>query len=358
MDFNAKWGDIVFAGAVVAALSQASWIRQEFAGAKEDFTAQQKQTIAEKGLTDCGRIARFVDINPAVEGLNQTWIGRQVLQNMRKENLVVCSLPQPQPKTQPNAQTQLRFVTRAQFFVNGRIIALGSSDDAVALLHGGIHALQKSPAAAEKQEAVTAAYQTLLAREIGAYSFAVLHAYQRALNGNDRDWQRVQRGNLTQIIASQVLQLTIRDNPQIDAQLRDATQKPPARLVDDFIFQNLASGMLVVYGAIFYAQEIKPLTSNSSVDFRPLSPKEIITAAVGGLYTNEDLPKTTDYLTQIGRLASSLEWYHENIKPPESRAKSAAQRPDHGLFPACRIAVVSPFLCGRFSGKPRAWLPS
>lgn len=354
MDFNAKWGGIVFAGVVAAAVSQASWIRHEFAGAKEDFTAQQKQTITEKGLTDCGRIARFVDINPAVEGLNQTWIGRQVLQNMRKENLVVCSLPQPQPKT----QRQLRLVTKAMFFLNGRIIALGASGDAVSFLHEGIHAFQESPAAAEKQEAVTAAYQTLLAREVGAYSLAVLHAYQRMLNGDDQDWQRVQRGNLTEIIASQVLQLTIRDNPQIDAQLRDATQKPPARLVDEFIFQNLASGMPVVYGAIFYAQEIKRLTSDSSVDFGPLSPKEIITAAVGGLYTNEDLPKTTDYLTQIGRLASSLEWYHENIKPPESRAKSAAQRPDHGLFPACRIAVASPFLCGRFSGKPRAWLPS
>lgn len=327
MDFNAKWGGFVFAGAVVAALSQASWIRQEFAGAKEDFTAQQKQTIAEKGLTNCGRIARFVDINPAVEGLHQTWIGRQVLQNMQGENLVVCSLPQP--KTQPNAQRQLRLVTKAMFFLNGRIIALGASGDAVSFLHEGIHAFQESPAAAEKQEAVTAAYQTLLAREIGAYSLAVLHAYQRALNGNDQDWQRVQRGNLTEIIASRVLQLTIQDNPQIAAQLKNATQKPPARLVDDFIFQNLASGMLVVYGALFYAQEIKPLAQDSIVDFKPLSPDETIKAAVGWLYTKEELPKTTGYLTQIGKQASSLEWYHKTVGLQRS-AKSAAQSPAHG----------------------------
>ena len=327
MDFNAKWGGLILAGAVTA-VSQANWIRQEFAVAKEDFTAQQKQTIEDKGLTNCGRLAPFVDANPSVKGLDQTWIGGQVLQNMRKENLVVCSLPQP--KTQPNAQRQLRLVTKAMFFLNGRIIALGASGDAVSFLHEGIHALQESPAAAEKQEAVTAAYQTLLAREIGAYSLAVLHAYQRALNGNDQDWQRVQRGNLTEIIASRVLQLTIRDNPQIDAQLRDATQKPPARLVDDLIVQNLASGMLVMYARIFYAQEIKPLAPHSSVDFKPLSPDETIKAAVGGLYTQEELPKTTGYFTQIGNQAASLQWYNENIKPREVRVKSAAQGPAHG----------------------------
>lgn len=288
-------------------------------GAKDNsnkLTPQQQYIISKHKLTNCVHYSEKKQEHPSLNQLGQTWIEKKIVRSLRNKNAIICTLPVQKQKYWTTA--------KSYYFEKRNIVALGK-DDPLSLNHEGIHTLQHTPNAYLDNKKITAAYQTLLAHEIGALCFSILDAHQKSAETTSALWKDDTDKTYSEYVGLIILESIINDNLDYESLVKDKEQRPPANIVDEFLYQLLQEGLVFHnYETTFYAHERGSFLSTNDIDFTPLTPNELNSAIHGSLYKKEELPKTIGFLSDLGKQASTRDWFTSRMEPNyQQRAHTA-----------------------------------
>lgn len=294
---------ILFWGSVYFDKSSAG-IAPETRSVRED--EERKITIEKYSLTECSNKINKNGPKKSFEETTEGWIEKRIMMHLRGKETLVCKMP---PQKEKHWST-----IRSFYFEKSNILAL-SEDDYVSLIHEGLHAVQVTPEAFNNEKKKTAAYQTLIAREIGGLCLSVLDSFQRDPSTSSTLWKEDSNRTFAEYSVLDLLEEIIQDYPS-DAKWReDPNLRPPAKIADELIYHSLKKGIVFSnYDTSFYDYERDSLMANIDLDFTPLTKDEISLAISGRLYTKESLPKSIQFINNLGQRASSAAWYIERME--------------------------------------------
>lgn len=279
------------------------------------ITTHQKYIIEENGLQSCVSSQEEQTTYNALNNLNRTWTGNAIAENLRDKNTLICSLP--------DQEKDHWTTTKSAFFEQNNILAL-SRDDIVNLVHESIHSMQETPKENNLGLRKTAAYQTLIAREVSALCLSVLDGYQRSLDVNTKRWRHDEKRTYSEYGVVKILENIANEDRRRDTWIRKPAKRLPARIVDELIYRTLNESFVFAdYETPFYAADREHFIWGNDLDFTPLTDDELIRAMTGILYTKEDLPKTIELLNDLGKEASSAQWYISRMEQDYLMRKNA-----------------------------------